>query len=1727
MSRASSDFSPSRQQATLTTLFKKRQEAFFASLQRFLEAVASDEYIQQMFEDQNSANYVPNRICELVTIILRDDRERFLMSVLGRLSSIEACFGPQRAKKLEEIGSKLIELSSQQNRKEAEQRNAIKALREQLSSLQEELVTKYGARANEVNYLSQIKTNAQDVRTISDELKQSMKAFNSVMKTNFSLARKKATRILTSLIDHYESMGPSQAEVEQMKNKYDKKINKSSKKLQQASDLINQKQADIQQLEEEIKLIKRQTKASLKEKNDSNENLQRQLEEMKSDLRKSDMEAENLSQRLTDLQRVNQTAQSELQTSQKRYSQAKDTISSLKDNVQQLEMTRSQQKKENDELRKMNNEMNLENQKLAQNIRESEKSNKKLQATLNYNQQQFQQQLSEVSAERNDLQKSLRDSQKINQQLKDLQTETQSKLQVQSNQINQLQNQLEKEEREYSKLKNQAQSEIALRDDKIDQLTSENKKIHKKLNDLSNEIETSNIAISERNTTIEQYKDQISNLTRQIKQNDKQFQLLISKEQNNNKIITQKLNDKISQLQQLSDDQSNTISQMQQENQELSRSNSNLQKSLSKEINGHQQTTYQNEQLSHIREELESQLDSYSQQVAQLTSNLESTNNKLQKEKQNNANARNEIQKNQTDIVNLKDKLKSAQNELKQQMQLYNDVTTEKDLKISQSKEENKKLNKANKLLSNDNSAKDNTIKTLNSQIEELQNKIKQHESTISDQNSQLQQSNEDHSDQIQMKDNTISQLTSQIQASQQNLKDSLTRLSKQKQDLKQNEKVIQDKNQVIDELNNERNELRASLKATTNELEQQQQVNKQQTDALRSSESANNDLQEELKKLMDEKNVLNLQIESINKEKSDMKKEISRSNKVISKLQSQIDSLTDEIHQSQNKILACENDINGKEETIRLQKAEIEEDVRIINKLNEDKAEQQSSLSEAEQLILQLKNSLSDSKSKNQDLVHEKQEMTDFIQQKEEELNDMQNTAEQLRQNLNAMTRENKNLSREIEKKELEIDHLKETSKLSESQQTKKLNDAQNLIDEVTANCQVHSILDIPKLVQQLRKEIDDKDNTFSILRGTMQFRDDNEITEKAKKLSDDSNELNRLKRELDIEKVDSLPQTIKTLTKENQLFKGIQSQLLNELSIQNPEDLIANVVNLRDNCEHFAEITDSICQILNLETDDNVVEIVDQLLRDKKEFERRVANSVNNPTYNTNSKDEQEEPNNQLSLKLIAELKQAVSKNRNFLNRLVRLLQIDVNSITSSRANTSNNTSISLTENNEDDSISNAIYNSVSDLLSHIADMNNREEQLMITLAADSPDTILKRIDEQMHDLSKYAKLLETLANLTQADGSGIVDKVQEIINENNEMKNNEREICDQLKLNNMSKVSSKLRSLSQANSILSSLCQMLNLDSFVQIQPAVEALLESNDQYNELNGLFPDDLSYTNLDEKIANVIKENTSLKQQKAKVSELLNNDDIEKAVIELLQNLKDSSSLFSQLLGVLSSTPLKITFPLSKSIRDRLLSLVSEFKAKTEASQKQMDNIMNRAQTLGYNGSSVVEAVDYIAAAISESERQNYMEKMHNEMMDVRASSQKEQSFAEKQLEKAKKKNKELRQAVSATQEKAANREEEMLRELEDCKEELRKCLDELKKEKEIHEELLRVISGQSHDTEYLRSKLNEREFDLINKSEKNRKLLEQMAAKTQEQQQMINKHKKAREDAFSNFGNS
>ena len=1713
MSRSTAD----SQSVALMNLFKKRQDAFFASLQRFLSVVASDEYIQQMFEDTNSANYVPNRICELITIILRDDRERFLMQVLNRLSSIEACFGSQRAKKLEEIGTRLIEISAMQNKKEAEHRQCIRMLREQLNSLQAELLAKFGAKENEENYLSQLKGNTRDLSRIATDLSQSMRTFQSVMKTSFALAKKKATQTAINALNQAGRIA-SKNDMELLRQKCEAKINKSNRKLQQAAEIIQQKNEAQMQLENELRNLKKQARYSIKEKDESIENLKHQVEEMKADLRRADQEADQLTQRLNELNRLNQNMQLDLQANQRKYNQAKETIDSLKGSIQQMESSQGKQKKETDSMKKINDDLNNENHKLAENARENEKALKKMQINLENAQKQSEDRLRAIESERDELSKNLRSAEKQNQQLREMQNDHTNRINQQNNQIVQLQSQLEDEEREFVKLKGQAESEIALRDDQISQLSSDSKRLQKMLNDANMEIKRLTATLEDKESSLEQYKEQTQNLSRQIKQNDKQFQIQTEKDTNNHKSELQRLNEHINNLQKEADKQALNLHKAEQDYLDMKTSYQNLQKSYEKEKELRRQDQQTLDQLSQYRDELESQLENCSQQNQQLVNSLESANAKIQREKSHNQNAKSEIQRNQSDISTLKEKLREVQNELKQQMQLFNNVTQDKDSKLQELKDENKKLNKTVKQLTNDNSEKDDNEKQLNEQIEELQKQIKDSENNHQKTKQEMQEKIDENNELIQEKDGQIQQLTNQLQQNQVSLKESVAQISKQKNQLKNAEKVAREQAAAIDDLNNERNELRASLKVTMAELDQQKNIVKQQDEQIRSADNANTELQDELKKIMNERSAAVMQVETINHQKSDMKKELSRSNKSISKLQAQIDNLTNELHKSQQTIQTLEEENHAKEESIRVQKNEIEDDSRQIQMLKNQIVEMQNTLNEAQTLIMQLKDSLADTKSKNSDLKAQIQDVNYQNQQVKDDLVEMQDTAEQLQQNLNAMIRENKNLSRELEKKSLEMDHLKETSKLNETQQYKKITDAQNLIDEIAANCQVHSLTDLPKLVQQLRKTVDENNSTISSLKSAMQVRDGvpGSITEKAKVLADDSAQLNKLKKELDLDDVEDLPQTVKSLRRENQVLKDLQEHLQSAFRPNNAkrssnqdednDDIISGVTNLKDQAEHYGEIVDGLCQILALQNEDAIVETVDQLLRDKNDFERRVSTALGDISQNNSFSGSQSSKSAsapQSILRQISELKQSLGRTKDSSARLARLLQV---------------------ENDED------IYNAVSEIMTQNADMSNREEQLMITLAADSPDTVLKRIDEQMLELSKYTKILETLANMTQADGPEIVERVQEIIDENNEMKANQREICDMLKLNEDSptaRIQQKLDGLSQSNNILSNLCHLLNVDSFDQLSPAVSALLDSNQQYNDLNGLFPDDLSYTNIDEKITKLINENIRLKAQLAKIADLLRTDEnkIEKAVLDLMQNLKDSSQLFSQLLGVLSSAPLNIKFPLSKSIKERLLALVSEFKAKTEASQKQIDSIMSRAQTLGYTGSSVVEAVDFIAAAFGESEKQRSMEKMHQELMDVRAVAQKEQGVAEKQLNKAKKKNAELRQTISAAQEKAASREEEMLQEIEELKEKMRKMQDDLIGEQKIHEELVRYLGGQAADSDYLRTKLDEKEVALLNKAEKTRKLIEQMNAKNQENEQILQLQKKNREDIMAKAG--
>ena len=123
----------------LVTLFQERRDVFLDSLERVVESVGGDRFIAQMFQDEDSAIYVSNRICEIVYHVLADEREKFVDSLMERVRAVEAFFGESKAHEIISIGNRLIEMASQQTEKEAEQRERIKILNEQLHAVQCEL----------------------------------------------------------------------------------------------------------------------------------------------------------------------------------------------------------------------------------------------------------------------------------------------------------------------------------------------------------------------------------------------------------------------------------------------------------------------------------------------------------------------------------------------------------------------------------------------------------------------------------------------------------------------------------------------------------------------------------------------------------------------------------------------------------------------------------------------------------------------------------------------------------------------------------------------------------------------------------------------------------------------------------------------------------------------------------------------------------------------------------------------------------------------------------------------------------------------------------------------------------------------------------------------------------------------------------------------------------------------------------------------------------------------------------------------------------------------------------------------------------------------------------------------------------------------------------------------------------------------------------------------------
>lgn len=239
--------------------FKRYEAEFLASLKKSVSVVGSDNYVQQMFEDKLSASYIPDRICELVIGVLKDDREKNLQKLTTRLNAIEICLGKDRCDEVEKVGTKLIDLLSIPNRDD-----------EKFKEYYDNLITILTLVTNKLQKRTGKSSNSN--KSPPEALKDMKKILNSTHKliTSFSKDMRAMKVQVHKQAQKYAS--------KQQKDSLQKiKLDKNSSQIYEAKP--NRNSPSNEEVINEYKSKIKQLKAHIKELAIQNQNLQEDYDE--------------------------------------------------------------------------------------------------------------------------------------------------------------------------------------------------------------------------------------------------------------------------------------------------------------------------------------------------------------------------------------------------------------------------------------------------------------------------------------------------------------------------------------------------------------------------------------------------------------------------------------------------------------------------------------------------------------------------------------------------------------------------------------------------------------------------------------------------------------------------------------------------------------------------------------------------------------------------------------------------------------------------------------------------------------------------------------------------------------------------------------------------------------------------------------------------------------------------------------------------------------------------------------------------------------------------------------------------------------------------------------------------------------------------------------------------------------------------------------------------------
>ena len=299
------------QEPTILSVFLRRKQSFMESLQKILLSTSNDRFIKQMFEDKNSAMFVPDRVCELIERYLTDDREKYIQELYGRIRSIEACFGPKKEREIESIGTQILEEIDTAKITQNKNNEKIRNLRQSLNK-----IALGQAQSREIE---QLKKKIQDIedfvkekkseiqlqqKTFQREILQARRLVNlsiesthsdMINKTEDAIAGYKTTE-KTFKRETTRMQKKHQEEIDQhLKN--EEKLNKDIGKLNAKNQRLTQKnselQNEIEKLRGEVSHLEYVTDQSMRE-DKSIEEYETEIRSLKSEINSKNLQIQSL-----------------------------------------------------------------------------------------------------------------------------------------------------------------------------------------------------------------------------------------------------------------------------------------------------------------------------------------------------------------------------------------------------------------------------------------------------------------------------------------------------------------------------------------------------------------------------------------------------------------------------------------------------------------------------------------------------------------------------------------------------------------------------------------------------------------------------------------------------------------------------------------------------------------------------------------------------------------------------------------------------------------------------------------------------------------------------------------------------------------------------------------------------------------------------------------------------------------------------------------------------------------------------------------------------------------------------------------------------------------------------------------------------------------------------------------------------------------------------------------